>query len=371
MRNPKRPGRVRAEPLRLGAIDAANRIFMAPLTRNRASHTGDVPTATMARYDVQRATAGLIVTEATQISPQGKGYAYTPGIYDDAQVAGWKRVTDAVHAAGGKIVLQLWHVGRQSHPTLQSGGATPVAPSAIAFASQVYNEQGFVDCVVPRALETSDLPGIVDDYRRAATNAMRAGFDGVEVHAANGYLLDQFLKSRSNVRTDDYGGSIENRARFPLAVVKAVCDVAGSDRVGVRIAPVSHFGDVDDATPAETFGHVVDRLAGLRLAYLHVIEGETGGACDVPGIDYDELRRRCSGAYVANNGYTRDLASEAIVAGRIDAAAFGVPFIANPDLVERFRRGAALNTPDKTTFYGGDERGYVDYPTLEASTSAR
>ena len=357
-------------PLRVGAIDAANRIFMAPLTRNRAAHDGDVPHELNARYYAQRASAGLIIAEATQISPQGKGYAFTPGIYSDAQIAGWKLVTDAVHAAGGKIVLQLWHVGRISHPSLQPGGALPVAPSAIAFASQVFDGEKFVDCVTPRALRADELPGIVDDYRRATRNALAAGFDGVEVHAANGYLLDQFLKDSANRRDDAYGGSIDNRLRFPLEVVRAVVEVAGADRVGIRIAPQTHFGDVEDSTPAETFGAFVDRLSELRLAYLHVIEGETGGSRDVPGVDYVALRKRFAGVYVANNGYDRALAIAALEAGRVDAVAFGVPFLANPDLVERFRRDAPLNTPDQATFYGGGEAGYTDYPTLEVAGKA-
>ncbi len=354
-------------PIRIGAIDAANRIFMAPLTRSRARHDGDVPTATMARYYAQRATAGLIIAEATQISPQGKGYAYTPGIYSDEQVAGWRGVTDAVHAAGGRIVLQLWHVGRVSHPTIQPNGDSPVAPSALPFASKVYNETGFVDCPTPRALRADELPGIVEDFRKAASNAITAGFDGVEVHAANGYLLDEFLKDKSNVRDDEFGGSIENRVRFPFAVVQAVCEAIGSDRVGIRIAPQTHFGDVDDSNPAETFGCFIDRLNELDLAYLHVIEGETGGSRELPGVDYVALRKRYRGVYVANNGYDRELAIESIEAGRVDAVAFGVPFIANPDLVERFRANASLNTSDQNTFYGGDERGYVDYPALETT----
>ena len=357
-------------PLRLGAIDVANRIFMAPLTRSRAEHDGDIPNATNARYYAQRASAGLIIAEATQISQQGKGYAYTPGIYTDAQIAGWKLVTDAVHAVGGKIVLQLWHVGRISHPSLQPGGELPVAPSAVAFSSKTYNDTGFVDCPVPRALRVDELPGIIDDFRKAAKNAMAAGFDGVEVHSANGYLLDQFLKDKSNTRTDEYGGSIENRVRFPLAVVAAVCEAIGHDRVGIRIAPETHFGDVDDHNPAPLFEHYVDRLNELKLAFVHVIEGETGGSRELGRVDYVALRKRISTAYVANNGYTREMALDALAADRVDAVAFGVPFLANPDLVARFRVGAELNTPDQATFYGGDEHGYTDYPTLAVATKS-
>lgn len=353
--------------LAVGAIAVPNRVFMAPLTRSRARHDGDVPTEINARYYAQRATAGLLISEATQVSPQGKGYAHTPGIYSDDQVAGWKLVTEAVHAAGGRIVLQLWHVGRVSHPTLQPGGQLPVAPSAVAFKSTVYNDTGFVDCVTPRALRADELPGIVADFRKGAQNAIEAGFDGVEVHAANGYLLDEFLKDKSNRRTDEYGGSVENRSRFPLMVVREVVDAIGRERVGIRIAPQTHFADVDDSAPAETFGYFVDRLSELGLAYMHVIEGETGGSRELPGVDYGDLRRRYTGVYVANNGYDRKLAIESIEAGRVDAVAFGVPFIANPDLVQRFRVGASLNTADKNLFYGGDERGYVDYPFLETA----
>ena len=357
-------------PLRLGAIDAKNRVFMAPLTRSRAEHDGDVPNATNARYYAQRASAGLIVAEATQISQQGKGYAYTPGIYTEAQIAGWKNVTDAVHAAGGKIVLQLWHVGRVSHSSLQPGGQLPVAPSAIAFESKTYNDTGFVDCPTPRALGVDELPEIIEDFRKAAKNAIVAGFDGVEVHSANGYLLDQFLKDKSNTRTDAYGGSIENRVRFPIAVVAAVCEAIGSDRVGIRIAPETHFGDVGDSNPAALFEHYVDRLNELELAFVHVIEGETGGSRELGGVDYVALRERITTKYVANNGYTREMAIDAIAAGRVDAVAFGVPFLANPDLVERFRINAELNTPDQSTFYGGDEHGYTDYPTLELAAKS-
>jgi N-ethylmaleimide reductase len=352
------------EPIRIGAFALRNRIVMAPLTRSRAHKGDDVPTGLNATYYAQCASVGLVIAEATQVSPQGKGYADTPGIYSDAQVAGWKLVTDAVHAKGGTIVLQLWHVGRISHPSLQPGGALPVAPSAIAFKSQVYNDAGFVDCVTPRALEAGELPGIVEQFRRGAENALRAGFDGVEVHAANGYLLDEFLKDGSNHRTDDYGGSVANRARFPLEVVAAVARVAGPARVGVRIAPVSPFGDVSDTAPDRTFDYFVRGLSSLGIAYLHVIEGATGGSRDLPGVDYAALQRAFTGAYIANNGYDRALAIDALSKRRADAIAFGVAALANPDLVERLRRNAALNVPDPDTFYGGDERGYTDYPAL-------
>lgn len=355
------------DPITVGAMRLPNRIFMAPLTRNRANHADDAPRPLNAEYYAQRASAGLLIAEATQITPQGKGYAFTPGIYSDAQIAGWKDVTNAVHAAGGHIVLQLWHVGRISHPSLQPGGALPVGPSAVAFTSQVFDGKGFVDCVMPRALEASELPGIVADYVRAANNAIAAGFDGVEIHSANGYLLDEFLRDGANQRTDEYGGSIENRVRFPLEVVRAVVDAIGKDRVGIRISPVTPFGDLRDSTPAQTFGHYVDELAKTGIAYLHVIEGSTGGARDLPGVDYADLRARFPGPYIANNGYDRALALDSVASGRVDAVAFGRLYIANPDLVERLRENAPLNEPDGTTFYGGDAKGYTDYPTLATS----
>ncbi|GAC1306900.1 MAG: alkene reductase [Vulcanimicrobiaceae bacterium] len=355
------------DPIRIGALDLPNRIFMAPLTRNRANHADDAPHALNATYYEQRASAGLIIAEATQITPQGKGYAFTPGIYSDAQIAGWKGVTDAVHAKGGHIVLQLWHVGRVSHPSLQPGGALPVAPSAVAFKSQVFDGRGFVDCVVPRALEASELPGIVADYVRAAKNAIAAGFDGVEVHAANGYLLDEFLRDGANKRTDEYGGSIENRVRFPLQVVRAVADAIGNDRTGVRISPLTPFGDLTDSTPNETFARFVAGLESLGIAFIHVIEGDTGNDRTIAGVDYDALRKSFSGAYIVNNGYDRALALESVASGRVDAVAFGRTYIANPDLVERLREDAPLNEADGSTFYGGTEKGYTDYPTLAAS----
>ena len=355
------------DPITIGAMKLPNRIFMAPLTRNRANHADDAPRPINAEYYAQRAGAGLLISEATQITPQGKGYAFTPGIYSGAQIAGWKAVTDAVHAKGGHIVMQLWHVGRISHPRLQPGGALPVGPSAIAFKSQVFDGEGFVDCVTPRALDASELPGIVSDYVRAAQNAIAAGFDGVEIHSANGYLLDEFLRDGANQRTDAYGGSIENRVRFPLEVVRAVVDAVGRDRVGIRISPVTPFGDIGDSTPALTFGYYVDELAKTGIAFLHVIEGSTGGPRDVPGIDYADLRARFPGAYIGNNGYDRALALESVASGRVDAVAFGRLYIANPDHVERLRDDTQLTEPDGTTFYGGDEKGYTDYPTLETS----
>jgi N-ethylmaleimide reductase len=360
------------EPVKAGELSLSNRIVMAPLTRNRAP--GAVPTAAMATYYRQRATAGLIITEATAISHQGQGYADVPGLYAPEQVAGWQRVTGAVHQAGGRIVTQLWHVGRVSHTELQPGGGAPVAPSAIrANTKTVLIRDGaptFVDTSEPRALSIEELPGIVDDYRRAALAAVEAGFDGVEVHAANGYLLDQFLKTGSNHRSDAYGGSIENRARLLLEVMQAVSQAIGGGRVGIRLSPVTPANDVIDADPQPLFEHVVRQLGPMGLAYVHVIEGATGGPRELADrpFDYPALRAAWraaggQGAWMVNNGYDLALARHALVNGA-DLVAFGKPFIANPDLVERLRRGGPFNTPDRKTFYGGDEQGYTDYPAL-------
>ncbi|HEY8355203.1 MAG TPA: alkene reductase [Methylophilaceae bacterium] len=350
-------------PVTIGSIALRNRIVMAPLTRNRAGE-GNVPQDINVTYYAQRASAGLIITEATPISPMGHGYPATPGIHSEAQVAGWKQVVEAVHAKGGKIVLQLWHVGRISHPSLLPDNALPVAPSAIKPAGQAFTYDGLVDFVTPRALETEELPGIVNDYAQATRNALAAGFDGVEIHAANGYLLDQFLRDSTNKRNDAYGGSIENRTRLLLEVTRAVVDVAGSGRVGVRISPLNPFNDISDSNPQALFNHVAESLNPFNLAYLHVVEGGMVGS-DLPPFDFVELRRHFNGAYMANLGYTRDSANAAIAEGRVDLVAFGVPFIANPDLVERFRLNAPLNEADPSTFYGGSEKGYIDYPTLQ------
>ena len=365
-------------PIQVGRIHCANRVVMAPLTRNRAP--GAIPNALMATYYTQRAdpqnSAGLIVSEATAISQQGQGYSDVPGIWSDEQVAGWKQVTDSVHAAGGKIVMQLWHVGRVSHVELQPGGQAPVAPSAIqAKTKTVLIRDGvpsFEDTSMPRALTLEELPGILDDYRRAARNAIAAGFDGVEVHGANGYLLDQFLRSGSNTRTDAYGGSMENRARFLLEVMHAVTQEIGGDRVGLRLSPVTPANDVQELNPQPLFEYVVAQLAPLNLAFLHIIEGATGGARDfVQGdtpFDYAALRntyRKSGGkaAWMVNNGFDAALATQALAEGA-DLVAFGRPFIANPDLTRRLREGAALNAQDRATFYGGGAKGYTDYPAL-------
>jgi N-ethylmaleimide reductase len=361
------------DPVQLGALHLPNRIVMAPLTRNRAP--GAVPTPLMAEYYAQRASAGLLVSEATAISHQGQGYADVPGLYGSEQLDGWKRVTQAVHARGGRIFVQLWHVGRVSHVDLQPDGQPPVAPSAITARTKTYlirdGVGSFVPTSEPRALDAGELPGIVQDFRHAARHALTtAGFDGVEVHGANGYLLDQFLKTGTNHRQDAYGGSIENRARLLLEVMRAVVGEVGGARVGLRLSPVTPANDIVEADPQPLFEHVVRELAPLGLAYLHIIEGSTGGPREVEGrpFDYDALRQAWrkaggKGAWMVNNGYDKALAEQA-VAQDADLVAFGRPFIANPDLVERLRSSAPWNTPDRATFYGGGAKGYTDYPAL-------
>jgi 2,4-dienoyl-CoA reductase-like NADH-dependent reductase (Old Yellow Enzyme family) len=346
------------EPLQAGALRLPNRIIMAPLTRCRAG-AGRVPTDLMREYYVQRASAGLILTEATSVDPMGVGYPDTPGIWSDEQVAGWKRITDAVHAAGGRIMLQLWHVGRVSDP-FYLNGALPVAPSAIAPAGHVSLLRPHKPYVTPRALERDELPGIVAAYRRGAENARRAGFDGVEIHGANGYLLDQFLQDRSNRRTDDYGGSIENRARLALEVTDAVIAVWGADRVGYHVAPrgTSHY--MGDSNPAATFGYLARELGRRRLAFLCARE-----TLEQPRLGPD-LKRAFGGVFIANDGLTAETAGQLLERDEADAVAWGKWFIANPDLPRRLRLNAPLNTPDNATFYGGTERGYTDYPTWAA-----
>ncbi|MGD0186563.1 MAG: alkene reductase [Roseiarcus sp.] len=352
------------QPFRLGDLDLPNRIVMAPLTRNRATPGTDAANDLTAAYYRQRAGAGLIVSEASQISRQGQGYIWTPGLYSEAQVEGWKKATRAVHDAGGRIFVQMWHVGRVSHASLQPNGGAPVAPSAIRAKTRTFIETGFADVSEPRALAAAEIAGIVEDYARAAANAKRAGFDGVEIHAANGYLIDQFLRDGSNKREDSYGGAIENRARFALEVVDAILKVWPAARVGIRLAPVSPGNDVADSNPTALFGYLVQRLSERRLAYIHVIEGATQGERDFAPFDYGALRRSFSGAYIANNGYTRELAVETLSEGRADLVAFGRPFISNPDLVERLRLGAALAPLDRATLFGGGAHGYTDYPAL-------
>ena len=352
-------------PVKLGGIALKNRMVMAPLTRNRAG-AGGIPQAMNVTYYVQRASAGLIISEATPISAMAHGYPALPGIYTDEQVAGWKKVTDAVHAEGGKIVLQLWHVGRISHPSLLPNDAQPVAPSAITPNGKAFTYQGLVDYVQPRALDVSELPGIVADYVHATKSALLAGFDGVEIHAANGYLLDQFLRDGTNKREDHYGGNIENRTRLLLEVTKSVVAVAGADKVGIRISPVNPFNDMKDSNPQALFNYVVDVLNQFNLAYLHVVEGGIHGGGIADPFDFSALRKHCQSAYIANLAYDKARGNAAIASGHADAVAYGVPFIANPDLVKRFSTNAALNEADSSTFYGGTEQGYTDYPFLGA-----
>jgi N-ethylmaleimide reductase len=353
------------QPVTIGDLQLQNRIVMAPLTRSRSDDAG-IPPAFAADYYAQRADAGLIITEATNISAQARGYAMTPGIWSDAQVAAWRPIVDAVHRRGGVIFLQLWHTGRISHPDLHDG-ALPVAPSAIAAEGQAFTNDGLKDFVTPRALETDEIPGIVDDYRRAAEQAKAAGFDGVEVHAANNYLLEQFIRDSTNQRTDDYGGSIENRLRFPLEVVRAVVDIWGAKRVGIRISPATtEPGKTPlDSQVGRTFDTFVDALSELGLLYIHDIEGVTQQTRDVPdGIDFKALRGRFSGAYIANNQYTLDLAEKMLAEGNADLFSFGRPFLANPDLVDRLRTGAPLAEAPKEYWYGGGSVGYSDWPGM-------
>lgn len=355
------------DSVRLGRLTLPNRIVMAPLTRNRAGN-GNVPTGLMAEYYAQRASAGLIVSEATQVCPEGQGYEATPGLHSPEQVAGWRKVTAAVHNRGGHIFAQLWHVGRVSHTALQPQGRQPVAPSAITAKTKTFLGGKFVDVSEPRALSLDELPGIVESYRAGAANAIAAGFDGVEIHGANGYLLDQFLRNGSNRRTDAYGGSIENRARLMLEVTHAIVSEIGPERTAIRLSPVTPANDASDDNPQPLFNHVVEKLDRLGLVYIHVIEGQTGGDREYgAGFDYGALRSRFRNTWIVNNGYTPETAAAAVAEGRADMVAFGRPFISNPDLVERLRHNAPLSPADRTTFYGGDGKGYTDYPTLQAA----
>jgi N-ethylmaleimide reductase len=351
-------------PFKLSALTLSNRIVMAPMTRNRAGR-GNAPSSLNATYYAQRASAGLIVSEATQISPQGVGYPGTPGIHSDEQVAGWKIVSEAVHAASGRMFLQLWHVGRISHPSLQPDGALPVAPSAIAPAGQAMTAEGMKPFVTPRALETSEITDIVEDYRLAARNARAAGFDGVELHGANGYLIDQFLRDRTNHRTDRYGGTALNRARFLFEVVEALVGEWGADRVGVRLSPTNPFNDIADSTPAATFATAVGELDRFGLAYLHVVEpvaSDPIGSGKAPDVRF--FRRLWRGTLMGNKGYDLQRATAAVRDGWVDLVSFAVLFLANPDLPLRLRRGGPFNAPDRKTFYGGAAAGYTDYPPI-------
>ena len=358
------------DPIHFGNIAAANRIAMAPLTRNRAG-PGQVPNALMTTYYEQRATAGLIVSEATQISPEGQGYLDTPGIYSPEQIAGWHRVTDAVHAKNGKIVLQLWHVGRISHVSLQPNGQPPVSSTARRADSKTFTAKGFEDVSEPRALRLDEMPRIIADYRHAARNAIEAGFDGVEVHCANGYLLEQFLRDSINDRTDLYGGPRENRTRLPLEVMNAIIAEIGAGRTGLRLSPVTPVNDAKQDSDAQgLFNYFVEQLTPLKLAFVHIIEGATGGARDVASFDYAALRSRFKtgnehGAWIVNNGYTRAMAIEAVTSGAADMVAFGKLFISNPDLVKRLRLNLPLTALNSDSLYGGGAVGYTDYPSLD------
>jgi N-ethylmaleimide reductase len=329
-----------------------------------------VPGPLAVEYYGQRASAGLLISEASQVSQQGQGYQDTPGIYSREQVAGWRKVTDRVHQRQGRIFIQLWHVGRISHTSLQPGNGAPVGPSAIRAKGKTFVNDTFTDISEPRALKLEEIPGIVEDFRRGAANALEAGFDGVEIHGANGYLLDQFAKDGANKRSDAYGGSIENRAKLMLEVTKAVAAEAGPERTGIRVSPVTPANDVSDSNPQPLFDYIVDHLNAIKLVYIHVIEGATGGPRDIAPFDYSSLRKRFKGAYMANNGYDFELANKVLAANAADLIAFGKPFISNPDLVERLKRGAPLNEWDKATFYGGGAKGYTDYPALGEAMDA-
>ncbi len=351
-------------PLQLGSCALTNRIVMAPMTRNRAAE-GNIPQEINRLYYEQRASAGLIITEGAQISPQGAGYPFTPGIYNNEQVSGWKKITTAIHQKGSHIFIQLWHVGRISHPSLQPDNALPVAPSPIKPDGDAFTYSGLQPFVQPHALETGEIDNIIDDYRQAARHALDAGFDGVEIHAANGYLIDQFLRDGSNNRTDEYGGSLENRSRFLLQVLEAVTSVCDSQRVGVRLSPLNSFNSMHDSDPTTLFSYVVQQLKPLKLAYLHILEGSMSPLPEADKtFDYKKLAALYDGIYMANHGYDRQSADEAIKSGTADLVSFGIPYIANPDLVERLKADALLNTADQASFYGGDEKGYTDYSFL-------
>ena len=364
------------DPIRLGHIDCGNRIVMAPLKRTRAGPV-QVPTSLMTTYYEQRASAGLIVTEAAQISPAGQGYLDTPGIYNAEQVSGWSRIADGVHVKGGKLVMQLWHVGRISHTSLQPDGQQPVSSTARRANAKAFTSNGFEDVSVPRALRLDELPGIVDAYRKAARRAMQSGCDGVEVHGANGYLLEQFLRDSINDRTDDYGGSRENRVRLPVEVITAIVDEIGPGRTGLRLSPVTPVNDAGQDSDAQgLFNHFLEQLSVLKLAFIHIIEGATGGARDIAPFDYASLRSRFKrgnerGAWIVNNGYTRTMAIDVIGSGAADMVAFGRPFISNPDLVNRLRLNAPLSAVNIETLYGGGAAGYTDYPPLDSAIARR
>ncbi|WP_434984231.1 alkene reductase [Pseudomonas protegens] len=344
-------------PAQIGTLSLKNHMVMAPLTRSRAGE-GDAPTPTVVEYYRQRAGAGLIIPEGSQVSAQGKGYIRTPGIFTTEQIEGWKQVTDAVHAEGGRIFLQLWHVGRLSHSLVQLNNELPVAPSAIKADGEIYTSDGLKSYELPRALTLDETPDVIADFRQGAENAKRAGFDGAEIHGANGYLIDQFLRDGTNSRTDVYGGSVENRARFLKEVVESVIEVFGVSRVGVRLSPIFNYFSMSDSDPQATFNYVANMLRRYGLAYVHVVELGAGA------FNFRDLKRRFGGRYIANGGYAAQRAEKALSSGDADLVSFGTAFLANPDLVERFKQGSALNEADPATFYQGEERGYTDYPTL-------
>lgn len=350
-------------PFQLGPLTLPNRIVLAPMTRSRAA-AGNVQTEMNARYYAQRAGGGLLITEATQVTPAGQGYVRTPGIHSDEQVAGWRLVTEAVHRAGGRIFLQLWHVGRISHTSFQPDGAAPIAPSAIAAKGMSFTATGPQPFSTPRALELHEIPSVVAQFADGARRAKAAGFDGVELHGANGYLIDQFLRDGSNRRTDAYGGSAQNRVRFLLEVTEAVVGVWGADRVGVRLSPQGAYNDMSDSDPATTFGHAAAALGARKLAYLHVVEAISGPMANGAPPLLPLLKQRFSGPLMINGGYDKQSAEAALAAGQAELVSFGVPYLANPDLPARFAKDAPLNRPDPATFYTEGEKGYIDYPSL-------
>ena len=350
---------------KIGDIEVTNRVVMAPLTRCRADEAnGDIPGSAMnIEYYRQRSNAGLIVSEGTQVSPVGKGYMATPGIYSDAQVEGWKPITKAVHDAGSKIVAQIWHVGRVSHSDL-TGGAQPIAPSAIKANLVAYTRSGKVELPVPHPMTVEEIATVVDQFRRGAANAIKAGFDGVEIHGANGYLIEQFIKDGANKRTDAYGGSIENRCRFALEIIDAVVKEIGAGKIGIRLSPTTPANDISDSNPQPVYEYLIKEINKRNIAFIHFIEGSTGGTRDIPGFDYEWAKKTFNGTYIANNSYTRDMAIEAVQNGNADAISFGRPYISNPDLVARLKSNAPLVAPNPKTFYAPGPEGYIDYPTL-------
>ncbi|MBU2710846.1 alkene reductase [Zooshikella sp. WH53] len=359
-------------PFQLADMTLPNRVIMAPLTRSRASQPGDVPNQLMVEYYCQRASSGLIITEASQISSQGKGYACTPGIYSDEQVEGWKTVTEAVHQAGGRIALQLWHVGRISNRELQPGKQAPVAPSAIkAEGARSYNlingKLTRISADLPKALTVEEIKVIQTDYVNAAKNALKAGFDMIEVHAANGYLPDQFLANNSNQRTDEYGGPIENRARFLLETVDKLIDLLDPSKIGVRLSPLGSFNDIADDEAEEVALYVLNELNKRNIAYIHLNEPTWMNGQPYTNTFRERVRQSFKGAIIVCGAYDKALAEQVINAGWADLVAFGRPYIANPDLVERFKSNSELNEPDSDTFYGGGAKGYIDYPKLQAA----